>query len=88
MCREDLELDYFSPSNIRKNRIKLVIVNAWGYCLAVPIIVLFLFFVSEIYTKLLRNNAVQAKPAIMHYGGFEVEKHHQQVLVSNKRVES
>lgn len=60
--------------------------NAWGYCLAVPIIVS--FFVSEIYTKLLRNNAIQAKPAIMHYGGFEAEKHHQQVLVSNKRVES
>ncbi|KAM6463752.1 cilia- and flagella-associated protein 221 isoform 2-T3 [Liasis olivaceus] len=35
---------------------------------------------SKIYTKLLRNNVIQAKPAIMHYGGFEAEKHHRQVL--------
>lgn len=39
------------------------------------------FFV-EIYSERYRSNVVQAEPAVLHYGGYEVGKHHQQTLVS------
>ncbi|KAJ6665451.1 hypothetical protein lerEdw1_003292 [Lerista edwardsae] len=35
---------------------------------------------SKIYTKLSRNSVIQAEPSVMHYGGYEIEKHHRQVL--------
>ncbi|XP_014794464.1 PREDICTED: cilia- and flagella-associated protein 221 [Calidris pugnax] len=35
---------------------------------------------SKIYSELQRNKVVQAEPAVLHYGGYEVGKHHQQTL--------
>ncbi|XP_026708582.1 cilia- and flagella-associated protein 221 [Athene cunicularia] len=35
---------------------------------------------SKIYSELQRSNVIQAEPAVLHYGGYEVGKHHQQTL--------
>uniref|UniRef100_A0A7M4E597 Uncharacterized protein n=1 Tax=Crocodylus porosus TaxID=8502 RepID=A0A7M4E597_CROPO len=35
---------------------------------------------SKIYTKLLQNTVIQAEPAVLHYGGYEINRHHQQTL--------
>ncbi|NWI79746.1 PCDP1 protein, partial [Dryoscopus gambensis] len=35
---------------------------------------------SKIYSELQRSRVVQAEPAVLHYGGYEVGKHHQQML--------
>ncbi|KAI1237339.1 hypothetical protein IHE44_0014604 [Lamprotornis superbus] len=36
--------------------------------------------VWEIYSERQRSRVVQAEPAVLHYGGYEVGKHHQQML--------
>ncbi|XP_065494145.1 cilia- and flagella-associated protein 221 [Caloenas nicobarica] len=35
---------------------------------------------SKIYSELQRSKVVQAEPAVLHYGGYELGKHHQQML--------
>ncbi|XP_068051410.1 cilia- and flagella-associated protein 221 isoform X2 [Anomalospiza imberbis] len=35
---------------------------------------------SKIYSEHQRSRVVQAEPAVLHYGGYEVGKHHQQML--------
>uniref|UniRef100_A0A8C0AWW3 Cep192-like domain-containing protein n=1 Tax=Buteo japonicus TaxID=224669 RepID=A0A8C0AWW3_9AVES len=35
---------------------------------------------SKIYSELQRSKVIQAEPAVLHYGGYEVGKHHQQTL--------
>ncbi|XP_074001729.1 cilia- and flagella-associated protein 221 [Numenius arquata] len=35
---------------------------------------------SKIYSELQRSKVAQAEPAVLHYGGYEVGKHHQQTL--------
>eukprot|EP00079_Xenopus_tropicalis_P032234 XP_017946005.1 PREDICTED: cilia- and flagella-associated protein 221 isoform X2 [Xenopus tropicalis] len=35
---------------------------------------------SKIYSKLHKNSAVEAKPGILHFGGYEIGKCHQQSL--------
>ncbi|KFP03395.1 Primary ciliary dyskinesia protein 1, partial [Calypte anna] len=35
---------------------------------------------SKIYSDLQRSKVIQAEPAVLHYGGYEVGKHHQQTL--------
>lgn len=39
-----------------------------------------IIFFSEIYSKVSQNAMVLAKPAIIHFGGFEVDKKHVQSL--------
>ncbi|NXA42762.1 PCDP1 protein, partial [Eudromia elegans] len=35
---------------------------------------------TRTYSKLQRNDVIQAEPAVLHYGGYEMGKHHQQML--------
>lgn len=39
-----------------------------------------IIYFSEIYSKVSQNACVLAKPAIIHFGGFEVDKKHVQSL--------
>ncbi|XP_065606576.1 cilia- and flagella-associated protein 221 [Cyrtonyx montezumae] len=35
---------------------------------------------SKVYSEHKRSNVIQAEPAVLHYGGYEVGKHHQQTV--------
>ena len=38
------------------------------------------FLLSEIYSKVAQNSVVQARPAILHFGGFDVDNTQRLVL--------
>ncbi|GCB61452.1 hypothetical protein scyTo_0009343 [Scyliorhinus torazame] len=37
---------------------------------------------TKIFATLQRNNVIQALPAMLHFGGYAIGNHHQQILVS------
>jgi len=41
---------------------------------------MYLSHISEIYSKIGQNDVVQARPAVVHFAGFEVNKTHTQKL--------